>query len=154
MLPWTRRLACVVLFAAAVGVVGRYVAPALFTSLGLDWWDLAELYRQAERERERRDELLRRDAVLMERLRNKARVGRAVARDGLPLLEAAAWFRRFNDGPSSPCGDADAEGLCRQVIGWAVVDAEGQGLDGAVVSARLEAELAAHLSRGPLALPE
>jgi hypothetical protein len=150
MPSWTRPLFCVALLAAAVAGVGRYAAPGLCRSLGLDWWSLVELYRQAERESALRDELLRRDAVLRERVLNKSRVARLVIHDGLPLLEAAAWFKHFND----PACDADAEKLCRQVIDWARVEAEMIGRDGEAVAARLEAELSGHRGRGRLALPE
>ncbi len=107
-------------------------------------------------------EQTRRELVL--RNRRKDRVARTLLAGRLSLLEAAAYYRALDLGPPAldwqrfrswwP-GGSDAERHCHEVIEWAYPRACLEGdVHGRALRDRLSAELAEHLRRGPLRLPE
>jgi hypothetical protein len=106
---------------------------------------------------QRREEMVRRN-------RRKARVAQALAAGRLSLLEAAGYYRALDLGPPAidwerfrghwP-GSNDAERHCHEAIEWAHPSAGLEGDPrGQEVRNRLCAELAEHLRRGPLRLPQ
>jgi hypothetical protein len=115
--------------------------------------DLAEAWR-----------LEARSWAYVRRLERKERVTRALLAGRLSLLEAAAYFRALNHG--SPefywegfrtriPGATDDERHCNSVIDSACLSVSRRDRARAEeVDRRLRAELAEHLRRGPLCLPE
>jgi hypothetical protein len=163
MPSWSRALFALLLGSAALLGVGRYAAPALCMSLGLDWWNLTELYRALRAEHERKADYLRREAVLLDRIAAKGRVTGDLLGGRLDLLQAAARFKALNGSPTDEStaprvlfpGGSEGEMLCRQVLEWARAEALVRGPGAAARVADLEAELTSHLRQhGTIVLPE
>jgi hypothetical protein len=108
-----------------------------------------------EAQRTRELEQLR--EVLVRRTYRRHRVASSLLAGRLSLLEAAGYFRALAQGP--PAFDwerfrerwpsaSDAERHCHEVIGYVCSEEDVE------TRARLRAELAEHLRRGPLRLPQ
>jgi hypothetical protein len=158
MIACTRLLLSLIVTIAGLLGVARLAAPRLLSDLGLDFWNLSELYRRHEQERVRALELDESSRNLVEREAAKARVTRDLLDGRLTLLQAAAWFGRLNRSLPSGLDHSDrldGATLCRQVIVWAFAELElrNDSRRDAVV-ARLQAELSDHLERqGAVVLP-
>ena len=83
-----------------LAVVGRFAAPCLLKDLGMDWWNVAEQYRQHRAELARAEDLARRDGVLADRISTKSAVTQRLIAGEITLMEAAACFGELNDMPS------------------------------------------------------
>jgi len=86
--------------------------------------------------------------ALLTGLRQKQWAVAGVIAGRLSLLEAAAWFRAAGLGIDlGQVPAAEAESLCRSVIGWVHLALSDRPERAEAVSARLECELQTHLAR-------
>jgi hypothetical protein len=102
-------------------------------------------------------EILRRRTVAREQVIDRLLEGQ------MRLVEAAAWFRRFNENPPEHRvnyrhwpGDSDGERLCRQVLDWVSGRLQSRGMQGQLeaVLGTLKAELTRLLEAdGTIELP-
>jgi hypothetical protein len=135
-----------------------YAHPTLVAGFVPGWWDESGAGPTLRDEQRREEELVRKDEVVVRRVAAKRRVVDEVIGGRLTLLEAAAWFRHFNNADGArvrdgdfrgPPGRSEGERLCRQVLSW--VHSDLQALPEShyrAVYGRLEAELEAELARG------
>jgi hypothetical protein len=132
------------------------VRPGWLTTAGVDFWNLPELYARIEKSNEEMAELEERDKEVFRHLDAKREVMRALRRDEMTLLEAAARFGQINEQPPETMsyirdmyrGHNDEERLCRQVLAWLEVDLwQSEDSKGRATLARLQAELNAYLQQ-------
>jgi hypothetical protein len=127
--------------------------PAWVSSVGLDFWNLPDLYQECHDGSRRLAQQKAQGAPLLARIGARSKIVEGVADGSMSLFEAASAFRELNEQGSGtavpihirqefPDG-SEEECLCRQVILWtdAELRAKGQSSRAAEVVARLEAIL-------------
>jgi hypothetical protein len=99
--------------------------PAWMHDLGMDWWELPELYRGIDTERERRQEIDAYGEVVLARYQAKVAVLDELIAGRLALAKAAALFRAIDQAMPQGrehidrflVGMGEGERTCREVLG-------------------------------------
>jgi hypothetical protein len=139
-----------------------FACPGLFAAVGVDVGDLPEVIESVYRERSRGEAIDLARSALTARIRGKEAVARELIDGTITVAQAGSRVRELCAGDDgfpqalamSVRGADHNERVCRHIIGWVEAVLAEQPSRAAEVSARLNAELAAHLrGRGPGARP-
>lgn len=163
-MPLFIRISTYVVVLAVVGLAGATFWPSALTDLGLDVWNVAELTKGMEQDRQAAEQMDIDDQTVLRRMQVKETIAAELIAGRVTLLEATAQFeslhsddRRFRELLELYYpGDSSEERMCRCVIAFARmrVRVVGSSQESELVD-KLERELAA--AKGPdgrLHLPE